>query len=109
MEMKAGNLPHEHSAYVRRCAIAGRGVPLPPAAPRRGFYRISWASLGHDERELWLAILAAADRAGVLGSWAGSFLAKARRSGADELSDEDAFGAETLMTYALGALGVARR
>jgi hypothetical protein len=99
------NLPLEYSAWQRRCAIA-RSVPLPTAAARRGSYRLSWAVLSRDERKLWLAILLVADGAGVLSSWAGGFLDRVRLAGDDELSDEDAFGLELLMRYAVGALGL---
>ena len=107
MTKKAGNLPGEYSAYQRRCAIAARNIPLPPAAPWQGQYRISWASLDPKEQALWLAILDAADKEGVLCSWAERFLATVRRSGDDALSGEDAFGVEQLMRYAVGALRIA--
>lgn len=58
IDLKATNLPREHSAYVRRCAIAARTIPLPSAAPR-GAYRISWASLTPDAREAWWEVIAA--------------------------------------------------
>ncbi len=81
------NLPPEYSASVSSGAI-------------------SWAELSYDEKNRWLVILNAADRAGWLPRWAGDFLHEIFLAGDDETHHGDIFSLDALVSYCVDALGI---